>query len=103
MRDQDNRKPEGLLSFAEKVKNLLLDSDIKGGGGFVGDQDFGLGDECHCYHYPLTHAARKLMWIGVDTFGSLGDSNFLEGFDCAFESVYSIQSLVNFEWLCQLS
>ena len=46
MRDQDNRKPEGLLSFAEKVKNLLLDSDIKCGGGFVSDQDFGLVDEC---------------------------------------------------------
>jgi len=103
MRDQDDRESESFLSFTEKVKNLLLNSDIKGGGGFVGDQDFGLGNEGHCYHHPLTHTAGKLMRIGVDTFGSLGDSDFLEGFNCAFEGVWSIQAFMNFERLCQLS
>ena len=54
-----------LLKGAEEVENGFLDSDIKGGGGFVGDEQVGVADECHRNHDALFLPAADFMGVAA--------------------------------------
>jgi hypothetical protein len=41
MGDQHQGHPEILLQVADEPQDLRLDSDVEGGGGFIGDEQLG--------------------------------------------------------------
>ena len=61
--DEENRHAKLFPKIAKEIKNLGLDGNIEGGGGFVGDEKFGLAGEGHGDHSALLHSARKLVGI----------------------------------------
>ena len=81
--DEDDGGAQILLAFADEIEDLLLNGDVEGGGGLVGDEEFGLGDESHGNHDPLAHAAGEFMGVAVDAGFGIGDADFGEGFDGA--------------------
>ena len=65
MRDEDDGGAHVLLKFFDEIQHLLLDSDVKGGGGFIRDEYFRPGDEGHGNHHALAHAAGELVGVCV--------------------------------------
>ena len=68
---EDHRHAEFALHFFDELENLRLHGDIERGGGLVGDEQFGLGDERHRDHHALAHAAGKFMRITADALGGV--------------------------------
>jgi hypothetical protein len=52
-----------IAKIAKEIEDLGLDGDIEGGGGFIGDEKFGLAGEGHGDHGALLHSAGKLVRI----------------------------------------
>ena len=61
--------------------DLRLNRHVERGGWFIGDDQFGLSAQRQCNHHALTHAAGKLMRIGVNALRSGGNTDFLQPFD----------------------
>ena len=61
--DQQNRHAVGLLQLQDEVEDLRPHRDIQRGGGFVGQQQFGLARQGHGNHGALPLAAAKLVWV----------------------------------------
>lgn len=51
----------GLAEGVDKVEDLGLDGGVKGGRGFVGDEESGLACDGHGDHDALTHAAGEFV------------------------------------------
>ena len=81
--DEDDGGTEVFLALVDEVENLLLDGDVEGGGGLVGNEKLGLGDEGHRDHHSLAHAAGEFVGIAVDAGFGFGDADFGERFDGA--------------------
>jgi len=71
--DQDDRGAESVLKLAHQIEDLSLDRHVERGGWFVRDQHSWSARQRHGDHHPLTHAARKLMRVGVHAALRLGD------------------------------
>ena len=97
MGDEDDGGAEFLLALFDEVENLLLNGDVKGSGGFVGDEEFGFGDEGHGDHDSLAHAARKFVGIAIDAGFRFGDSDFGECGDGSSAGFFSFDSFVEGE------
>ena len=70
--------PRLLHQIVEDGQHCVLHGDVERGGGFVGDQEIGLGDQHHGDHDALAHAAGELVRIEVvDPFG-IADVHRLE-------------------------
>ena len=52
-----------------------LDGDIEGGGGFIGDEEFGLAGQSHSDHGALLHSAGKLVGIVVRAEFGIADAD----------------------------
>ncbi len=48
---------------------------IEGGRGFVGDEDLRIAHQGHSDHHALTHAARELVRIRIQSIGGLRDAD----------------------------
>ena len=83
MRDQDDRRAAFAIQFAQQFDDLRLHGDVERGGRFVGDQDFGLGEQRHRDHHALAHAAGKLVRIHADAARGIGNAHRFERFDRA--------------------
>jgi hypothetical protein len=80
------------LELIEEAKNLGLESDIEGGCWFIGDEDFGFGDEGDGDNDALALPAGHLVGVfaggvfgrgyayGAEHFDSLSPGFFLWGF-----------------------
>ena len=78
--DQDHGRARLAAQLGHQVEDLGLDGDIEGGGGLIGDQQFGptghgLGD-----HHPLAHAARKLVRILLQPARRIRDAHLFQPF-----------------------
>lgn len=100
--DEDAGGAEVALAILHEVEDLLLDGDVESGGGFVGDEEFGLGDEGHGDHDALTHAAGEFVRVGLDAIFGIGDADGIEGFDGEGEGVAEAHAFVDFERLGEL-
>ena len=81
--DEEHADVAGLLQLGDQRENLRLDRDIQRRGGLIRDQQARFVDQRHGDHYPLAHAAGKL--VGVTVHGGLGvaDTDFAQQFDSA--------------------
>jgi hypothetical protein len=61
--DEEDGHAELIAEIAKEIENLGLDGDIEGGGGLIGDEEFGLASQSHGDHGPLLHSTRKLVRI----------------------------------------
>jgi len=76
--DEEDRHAELIAEIAKEIENLGLDGDIEGGGGFIGDEKFGLAGEGHGDHGALLHSARKLVGIIARTEFGIADADEFE-------------------------
>ena len=79
--DEDNGHADAFFEFSELIHDLGLDGDIESGGGFVGNEQFGLAGERHGDHYALLHSPAELVGIIVEAFLWVDDANEVEVFD----------------------
>jgi len=61
--DEQHGQAEPLAQFGEDRQHLGLGDGVQGGGGFVGEQEPGLGRERGRDHHPLEEAAGQLVGI----------------------------------------
>ena len=76
--DEEDGHAELITEIAKEVENLGLDGDIESGGGFIGDEKFGLAGEGHGDHGALLHSARKLVGIIARTEFGIADADEFE-------------------------
>jgi hypothetical protein len=80
--DEEDGHAELIAEIAKEVENLGLDGDIESGGGFIGDEKFGLAGEGHGDHGALLHSAGKLVRVVVRAeFGITDTDEFKETSD----------------------
>jgi hypothetical protein len=84
VRDEDDRGAFLALEFFEESEDLGLKGDIQGGGGFIGDEDFGVAGEGDGGHHALALPSAELVgeFFG-GTFGG-GNLNLRQAFDRFF-------------------
>ena len=102
MGDEDHGHAEFALHFPDELEDLGLDSDVERGGGFVGDEQLGFGDEGHRDHDALAHTAGKLVRIIVDAFRGVVDADGFKHRQRAGEGVATGNVFVDEEWLDDL-
>ena len=66
--DKQKSDTHGALQLSHKVQDLILHGDIKGGNGFVADNEGGFGGYCTGDPDPLPLSAGKLVRIPVKEF-----------------------------------
>jgi hypothetical protein len=76
--DEEDGHTELIAEIAKEIENLGLDGDIKGGGGFIGNEEFGLAGQSHSDHGALLHSARKLVRIVVRAEFGITDADEFE-------------------------
>ena len=62
----------------DQAQDLALDGGVQGGGGLVGQQQFGAAGQSHGDHHPLAHAAGKLVGIVVIAAVRRGNAHIRE-------------------------
>ena len=78
MGDQQDPDPELGPQLVEQVEDLLLDGDVEGAGGLVGDQEPRAGQDRERDQHPLQLPAGELMGEGVEDPSRLGQAHPLE-------------------------
>ena len=73
-----------MAEIVEEVEDLLLDGDVEGGGGLVGDEELRTIDDGHGDHDALAHASGELVGIGAGAAVGFGDGNVAHGLDGEF-------------------
>ena len=57
----------------QQIQYLRLHGDIERGGRFIGEQQAGVAGQRHGDHYPLAHAAAKLVRILLQAGSAIGN------------------------------
>ena len=102
VRNEDDGHAELALEFFNQLKDLRLDGDIEGRGGFVGDEYLRFGDEGHRDHDPLSHAAGEFVGIAVEAVGGVVDTDGFHHGECAGKGVAAGDFFVYEQWLDEL-
>ena len=102
MSDEDYRGPQLVAQGKHQVKDLSLDGDIQGRGGFIGDQKFWNQGERHSDHHALSLAARHLMGVSMGLLVRVWDANRAQKLYRPFPVLLFSSILVNIENLSQL-
>ena len=76
--DEQNANVALFLQRLNQAKNLGLNGDVQGCGRLIGNQKFGLSDECHSNHDPLSHAAGELERIGAHSRFRVLNTHFIK-------------------------
>ena len=103
MGDEQHGHAEALLQRLEQVEDLGLHGDVERGGGLVGDEQVGLVGERHGDHDALALAARKLVRIGGEAAGRVGNADLVEQFEGAGAGGVGGQAFVNGEHFADLA
>ncbi len=91
-----------LLQLDDQIDDLRLDGDIQCGGGFIGDQQFGLAGKRHGDHGALAHAARELMGVVIQALAGFGDAHQHQQLLGAFASRLFIHAFMEHEGFADL-
>ena len=91
--DEEDGHAELIAEIAKEIENLGLDGDIESGGGFVGNEQFGLTGKGHGDHDALLHSSAELVGIIVEAFLGIGDANEVEVFDDFGVDIFDIWSV----------
>ena len=91
--DEDEAHAEAAPEFGEEFHDLLLDGDVEGGGGFIGDEELGATTEGHGDHDALLHAAGEFVGIGAEAFFGFGDADLAEPGDDFGVLVFDVGSM----------
>ena len=67
----------------EQPQDFRLHGGVQRAGGFVGDQQLGVGGEHHGDHHALAHAAGQLVRIGAGDAGGVADLHLRQQVDRA--------------------
>ncbi len=67
------RHAEFFIQLLQQRDDLRLDRDVQRGGGFVGDEQFGLIGQGHGNDHPLGHAAAELVRVLLQTTLRIGN------------------------------
>src|SRR5689334_22878872 len=78
MRDEDNRDSALVSEGAKQVQHLRLIDQVKSAGGFVGNQQLGLMQQCKRHEYPLSESNTELPWIAAQKLVIRRDAKKLE-------------------------
>ena len=81
VRDEEHRQSEFMAEVVEQVEDLLLDSDVERGGGFVGDEQLRAVDNGHGDHDALAHASGELVRITAGALVGIGNGNVAHAFN----------------------
>jgi hypothetical protein len=76
--DEKDGHAELIAEIAKEIENLGLDGDIEGGGGLIGDEEFGLASQSHGDHGALLHSAGKLVRIVMRAEFGIADADEFE-------------------------
>ncbi len=102
VRDEQDRHAAPSLQILEQLQDLRLHGDVERGGRFVGDKQVRLVGERHGDHHALPLPARKLVWIGAEPPGRVGNADFLEQLHDAVTDLGTPARSVQFEDLANL-
>jgi len=72
------RCARALAQLLQQGQDLCLHRDIERSRGLIGEHQLRLGDQCHCDHHALAHAARQLVRILARAALGLADVHRLE-------------------------
>ncbi len=81
MGDKQGGGVQFLLQPFDESHNLRLNGHVQGGGRFVGDENFGIADQGHGDHHPLSHSPREFKGKLVDTFFRTGNPHLAQHVD----------------------
>jgi hypothetical protein len=76
--DQQHADAGFSLQALDQPQDLRLDGDVQRSGRFIGDQQFGLADQCHRDHHALAQPAGKLMRILAEAIAGVRDPDTFE-------------------------
>ena len=79
MRDEKHGQAEFRAQLSEQFEDLRLNGDVERRGGLVGNQQLGTVHDGHGDHYPLPHAAGKLVRIIAGASVGFGDGDVIHG------------------------
>ena len=82
MTDPHHRGAEIALEVPDQFDDLRLRGDIQRGGGFVGDQQFGIAGQGDGDHHPLALSAGELMRIAAQPVRRVGKTDGLQQLQC---------------------
>ena len=83
VRDEEHRAAGVALQLLQEVDHLHFKRRVESGGGLVGDQEVGLGEERHGDADALPHAAGELVRVLRQPPLGVGDAHFLQKLDGA--------------------
>ncbi len=102
MGDEQEGHAQIAAQYPQQVENLILNGHVKGGGRFVGDEQFRVAGEGNGDHHPLLHSPRKLMRICIVAQGRVGDAHPTEHGNGLFPGGGLVQTLVQTDHLNDL-
>ena len=102
MRDENYRHAKVRLQFLKQPQDLRLHGDIECGGGFIGNEHLGIGDQRHRNHHALAHAPGKFVWIRMHPLGSIADAHLFQHGYRLVKGRFPIRQAVNQQRLNQL-
>ena len=73
VRDEHDGHAHLRFKLVQQIQNLRLNGHVQGGSRLIGNEQFGFARQGHGNHHPLTHTARELMGIVIDTLRRLGN------------------------------
>ena len=75
MGDPDHRGTESVAQAVNDLDDLSLHCDVKRGGWLVSDQLLRRTGQRDCDHHTLTHSARQLVWVRLETLPCIGQTD----------------------------
>ena len=100
--DQHQRHVAVASLFTEKIEDLCLHGHVERGGGLVGEQCGGATSDSDGDHHTLTHTARHLVRVLLETPFGLGDTNVSEQLLGRRPCILLGHTEVDLEWLRDL-
>ncbi len=82
VRDEDQAHAAFGHELVEDAQNFHLHGHVEGGGGLVGDQHVGIGDQHHGDHRALPHAARDFVRIEAEDASRIAHLDGLQHRKC---------------------
>ena len=100
--DQHHRSAALAAQAFEQANDLRLHRHIQRRGGFVGHDQARLGSEGQRNHHALSHAARKLVRVVVESLARGGNAGFLQQGHSAFARLWGADWQMGLDGLHQL-
>ncbi len=95
VRNQDQRHILLLLQLQQQLDNLCLNGHVQRRGWLVGDQQLWPTGDRHGDHHALTHAARQLMRIDIQSRRRVGNADLRQQIDSALTASAAVAALMH--------